>query len=196
MTAQEKRWLWRWPLFAIVVTAVFWGIWSIFAPVPIHPGIRLSDDHFWQLPLALSRWWDVPAAGVWGFLATCIVAGKKWENNGDDLLVASLIIGLASGVTIGLITAIGGSPIAGLGSVIIFIGAFWIDGLVFNDTPILTAHSTFILSAFLGTTLMVGPIVGLIVGLTTFLVKLTGAILIFGLWQLLIAPIGRWLKAG
>ena len=74
MTTQEKRQLWRIPLFASLLIALFWGVWYlIVGSIPVVDRIVFFTDpknQFWGIPMevpipVLSRLWDVFFGGVW-----------------------------------------------------------------------------------------------------------------------------------
>jgi len=108
-------------LLATAIVAVFWGIWSVFAPVP-----KTSEI------VVMSRWWDVLFAPIWAFILVSIFAPKKtkkvWNvsfalifglffgviegclcdfvlggnGNGEEDLIMSLIVGLECGLALNL----------------------------------------------------------------------------------------------
>ena len=58
-------------LYSALFFAIFWGIWSCFAPVPALTEIKWSNASAsaWHPPFAISRWWDVL------FAPLCVSAG-------------------------------------------------------------------------------------------------------------------------
>ena len=117
---KQTRWLWRWPIAAMALAATFWGIWSLFAPVPTTTSILISKDNYWQLPVAISRWWDIPTAGLWALLLALFfgVIGKAKEQK-EDLIVGlgvGLVVGLGFGLVVGLGFGLGFGLSVGLGA--------------------------------------------------------------------------------
>jgi len=112
---KQTRWLWRWPIAAMALAATFWGIWSLFAPVPTTTSILISKDNYWQLPVAISRWWDIPTAGLWALLLALFfgVIGKAKEQKED--LIVGLVVGLGIGLVVGLGFGLGAGLVVGLG---------------------------------------------------------------------------------
>lgn len=62
----------RMSVFAMALDAAFWAIWSIFKAVPP------TKFWYWQI----SRWFDVPAAGVFVAVGVWLTISKKieWES--------------------------------------------------------------------------------------------------------------------
>lgn len=108
---KRNRWLWRWPIFTIAITAIFWGIWSLFAPVPVTTLIPISEENCWQLPTPLSRWWDIPAAGLWTLIVA--LAAREISEIRDEECGEYLGVLLSRGLAIVLVFG----PIFGLLSV-------------------------------------------------------------------------------
>ena len=94
-------------LLASVAMAIFWGVWSLFAPVPNHGTLQLTKDLAWTVPL--NRWLDVVFAfalvniygwslrGLW--LVSC---DHVWW---DDF-IASLGVGLGVSLVVGLVAGL------------------------------------------------------------------------------------------
>ena len=124
---KQTRWLWRWPIAAMALAATFWGIWSLFAPVPTTTSILISKDNYWQLPVAISRWWDIPTAGLWALLLALFfgVIGKAKEQKED--LIVGLVVGLGIGLVVGLGFGLGFGLVAGL---VVGLGFGLVAGLV------------------------------------------------------------------
>jgi len=74
---RKKKLILRWSLATMALTAAFWGIWSLFAPVP--EMLRNSWNE-WGIafPLSTSRWWDVLFAGPW--VAVIIVTSSHLKH--------------------------------------------------------------------------------------------------------------------
>ena len=103
-------------LLASVLTASFWGIWSMFATVPDHSVLRLTPVTSWTIPL--SRWFDV----VFAFFAVQIYAwpirgylllSKKFSVSRDDLAF-SLGFSVIFSLGVGLVYCLGFGLVAGL----------------------------------------------------------------------------------
>lgn len=93
-------------LYAGLFFALFWGIWSLFAPVPVLTEIKLAKNLIWRLPFAVSRWWDVL------FAPLCVSAGFVWyfflkshwlddlcdylEEKLDNYHIVDILIGIAT----------------------------------------------------------------------------------------------------
>ena len=142
----------------MALAATFWGIWSLFAPVPTTTSILISKDNYWQLPVAISRWWDIPTAGLWALLLALFfgVIGKAKEQKED------LIVGLVVGLGIGLVVGLGIGLVVGLG---FGLGAGLVVGLGFGLSVELGAGLGFGLSVELGAGLGFGLGIGLSAGL-------------------------------
>ena len=70
--------------------------------MPTTTSILISKDNYWQLPVAISRWWDIPTAGLWALLLALFfgVIGKAKEQKED--LIVGLVVGLGFGLVVGL----------------------------------------------------------------------------------------------
>ena len=120
---------------------IFWGIWSLFAAIPVVekiPWWTTLDGHkiYFQLPFSYHRLLDVPCAFLftivsWMSLAfTYNMAVKKYAGNRDDIaagLVAGLafvlVAGLAFGLVVGLVVGLGVG--LGFGLKLIFSRNLW-----------------------------------------------------------------------
>jgi len=94
-----------WGLAAAALAAAFWGLWSLWAPVPEAASLDLwPSPGETALPFALSRWLDVPAALAWGsllaWLGTSPPVRRAFWKESD--LYGGLACGLASGLASGL----------------------------------------------------------------------------------------------
>lgn len=88
------------------LATLFWGIWSLFFPVPYY-GIDPESTS------GLSRWWDVPFSCVVGIVVVYLVnlfnkviaspKGIILPVSGSIGLCMGILIGLAAGIGIGLI---------------------------------------------------------------------------------------------
>ena len=103
---RRKALLWRVPLFAALLTALFWGIWYLVAgSVPVVTSVQLSAEETIQLPFAVSRWTDVLCAPLWAFTLILFFTDRRViGGEGEDLGVGPrtlLIVGVAAGLIIG-----------------------------------------------------------------------------------------------
>lgn len=67
---RRARIVFRMSVFAMALDAAFWAVWSIFKAVPL---TKFGD---WQI----SRWFDVPAAGVFVAFGIWLTTVKKIER--------------------------------------------------------------------------------------------------------------------
>ncbi len=90
-------------LLTALITAVFWAIWSLFAPVPDGGTLKITENLVYFI--ALSRWYDVPSAflvvNVYGWILRGLFLTTQDKLSFDDF-VAGLVIGLLIGLFIGL----------------------------------------------------------------------------------------------
>ena len=66
-----------------------------------------------QLPFAISRWWDILFAPIWTFILVFLFTPKKVK--GDRDLFFGLVVGLGFGLGVGLGFGLGVGLIIGLG---------------------------------------------------------------------------------
>lgn len=87
-------------LLAAIVMALFWGIWSLFAPVPDHSTLVWIKEVKWTI--GMSRWWDIPMAfaliNVYGWIGRDLWLWGKKSGASEDDLVAGLGVGLVVGL--------------------------------------------------------------------------------------------------
>jgi MFS family permease len=88
----------RWSICLAGLTALFWAIWSIFAPVPEMKYLTIGDL-FWRLPFSLSCWYLAAAvfiltAGIANLLANPRLKPTATRLKGSSvLLMAGLFFG-------------------------------------------------------------------------------------------------------
>lgn len=102
---QRKKMLWRIPLVAAILVAIFWGIWSFFGQVPATDHLQITEKWTLQLPFSVSRWWDVLFASIWAFILVLIFSSGRIKKD-EDLGAAGLVIGLVFSLVFGLIVAL------------------------------------------------------------------------------------------
>mgnify|MGYP001578078108 CR=1 FL=1 len=96
-------------LLAAFLAAAFWGIWSLFAPIPDHGTLLVTENPAWTIPL--HRLWDIPFAfllvNVYGWvLRLAYLALNKFGGNDEDFGVG-LVFGLGAGLIFGLVVGLG-----------------------------------------------------------------------------------------
>lgn len=71
--------------FAALTAAILASWTMVKGSVP-----SVSHLEFWiwktNLPFAISRWWDIPAAFIWGILCYSLLAGKENWSNAEGLI--------------------------------------------------------------------------------------------------------------
>ena len=110
MTASRRRKMsLRIGLAAGVVTALFWTVWYfVFGSVPATTGIPMTPDWSYAPSFAVSRWWDIPSAAIFGALVTLLVTSvasvpKEIKARPVFGLIHGLVLALALGLTYGLV---------------------------------------------------------------------------------------------
>ena len=162
--------VWRWSVSAMALTALFWGVWHlVMGSVPVITSLQLGPDTAFELPLAMSRWWDVLFAGVWTVPVVLFVTSDLSRSDGE----------LIFGMGFGLIFCVS------------FVAAISFTYGMFNDLDRLYAGLTTALIIGLIAGLRISPTAGLGVGLTIGL----GVGLIFSLTHSLIIGLGVGLTA-
>ena len=163
-------------IYSTLLAVLVWGIWSLFAPVPVMTEIVWDKGAVWRLPFSVSRWWDVLFAPIWVlFISSLYLFVKpyilaKYPSVSDDDLVAGLALGLVFGLSLSLSLGLVAGLGAGLGASLVFaLVAGLVAGLVF---ALVTG-----LGAGLGAGLVSGMGAGMVFGLSVDL----GAGLGFGL---------------
>ena len=111
-------------LAASLATALFWGTWSLFAPVPDSGALKITESIVYNVPI--SRWYDILFAllivNVYGWLLRGLrLATKKQVSDGDFYF--NLAAGLAAGLAVGLVAGL----VAGLVVLcrVLFSVGFW-----------------------------------------------------------------------
>lgn len=182
---QTKCLMWRWGLLAVVVTALFWTIyWLVTGSVPVTTQILWAGApepdaaDVIQLPVAVSRWWDVMFAPVWAVCLVGLIQWSKVERSRIEGLRTELLIGLGAGLLVG----------AGFGSFHgLFIGLTFglsiglLAGLLIRSLSGSNQGISVGAGIILGTGLGIGLVHGLISGLLAELVLGLACGLIVGL---------------
>jgi hypothetical protein len=136
---QRKRLVLRWSLFAAALSALFWGVWSLFAPVPGEASLAEEFPSMF-ITVPISRWADPLFAAALAAAISWTVTHPKFRSGKDTGLavIGSLVVGVISFgkpfalfifVTTGLFCAILSGPAAILG---IGIGSGTISALVYG----------------------------------------------------------------
>ncbi|MFA6594077.1 MAG: hypothetical protein WCT16_02355, partial [Candidatus Buchananbacteria bacterium] len=112
----------RWSLIAGITAGLFWITWYlIYGSVPVTDKILWlaneqdrTRDVFLQLPVALSRWWDIPSAMLWSTVIIGVISFTLRKKPGEQfdigeqfylyviLLIAGSCLGLSLGLGLGL----------------------------------------------------------------------------------------------
>lgn len=104
---KRKKLMIRWSIITTGAIALFWGIWYLVAgSVPELAEIKWDKETTYQLPFAISRWWDVMFAPIWTAIivwAAMVLKSKttKIHNLSGDLTLG-LVVGLGGGLLMGL----------------------------------------------------------------------------------------------
>jgi hypothetical protein len=111
-TRQRNNLMLRWSFISAGSIALCWLIWYwVHGSVPVVSEIVLSQDATWELPIGISRWWDVLIGPIWTILIVWIVARvQSKEQAYPDLgfgLVFGLVFGLGYGLVVGLVFGLG-----------------------------------------------------------------------------------------
>jgi hypothetical protein len=183
----------------MILTAVFWGIWSLFAPVPAVTEILRDREAgtVLELPFAVSRWWDVLFAGLCTTGIIWCVTYPKAKEDGSAIVGFGISIAIGLGLSDVLVAGFASGIAIGLGA-----GLFTFVRIGLRDGPqymIVAAHAglgvslgfslgftTGFLSSLLG-----GSVFGLAAGIAIGLI----AGLVYGLWRLLLHPLWSFLMA-
>ncbi|MBI1961724.1 MAG: hypothetical protein HYS45_03430 [Parcubacteria group bacterium] len=118
---RRNKLLFRIPLLVTGLVALFWGIWYLAAgSVPSVSSITLGEETAYQLPFALSRLLDIPAAAVFAVLAVLVwYFGEKGDDSAvadfPVVVAAATAFSLAVGVPLAAAIAVGVSLGVGLG---------------------------------------------------------------------------------
>lgn len=156
---------------AAIVTALFYGMWSLAEPVPDHSTLLLFCTKEVKWTIQISRWWDVLFAfaliNVYGWIGRGLLLWCKKSGLGkydiSDGFVISLTISLANSFLVGLVSDFVGSLFFGL-----------ILGLATDSAAGFAFGLVSALAAGLGIGLFFGlffvPVAGLAVGLVFGLV--------------------------
>ena len=190
----RKQALWRIPALIMVITALFWTIWyAIAGNIPEMSAIPMNSDWNLQLPFAVSRWLDIPCAGIVALALTAIFTSPRiLVDNGQLILglVFGLFVGLILGLAFGLPIELGVGLSYGMIFVLvaalvwglIFIGIFGVSaGPGYGIGLVLSYGLIFGLSFIVGTGLVFGLVYGLIFIFRPLFNK--------SLWRV----VGRWL---
>ena len=154
MTKERRnKLMFRWSVFSAALIAAFWIVWYFTTgSVPVVESIKWTETSQLELPLAVSRWFDVLLGPVYSILIVGIfyrVGNLDLSPAGKKDAFSVLVIGLALGLTFGLAFSL----VVGLG----------FGGLV--------ADLTFGLAiAGLVVTLVVGLVIGLGLGFVAIFV--------------------------
>ena len=128
--ARRNQMMFRWSLTITIATALFWVIWWLaFGDVPSTKSLQFDEKTAYDLPFAVSRWWDVVFAPLWTAIFVYIIS-KAEEFEDDDFLAglgAGLVAGLVAGLGVGLGFGLGVGLVVGLGVVIK--GLVWVFSL-------------------------------------------------------------------
>jgi hypothetical protein len=184
----EKCWLSSIRLsgFTMTLFGIFWGVWSMFAPVPVFKPIAIVLNQISYSSLELSHWYDVLFIGLYTILLT-ILYGRMKERT---LFIFALIFGVIAG----LLSAFLFIPILKLGYAVAF--AFFF-GTVFEFViePAYGPGYGFVtgLGYALAFGFVFGPIVALAFGLVFSLVIVLSCG--FGYIAKNIKPLFAWLCA-
>lgn len=152
--------IWRWSLLTAGLIALFWIIWYLInGEVPVVENIVLNNkgDIFFQLPFAVSRWYDIFIGPIGSVILISLFTNKKISDNEDFGI--TLTFGLVFGLIYGLIHDMTAIIIINLVCGLIF-GPIY--GLIFG----LVASLTFGLTAGLVYSFIISLVFGLIYGLT------------------------------
>ena len=101
-SARSNKLIVRWALVSAGLTALFWASWYlIYGEVPVVTAVKMTPNWTVNLPLAISRWWDVLQAPIWSTILILIFTNEKIRK--DEDLAFELAIGLALGLAFGLV---------------------------------------------------------------------------------------------
>lgn len=183
--------LWRIPLIAAILVAMFWGIWSLFGSVSATDHLQMTAKWTLQLPFSVSRWWDVLFAPIWALIFVLILSLKrtKKDKNLDSMLVVGLVLSLAVGMLFGL----GVGLVIGLFAILVFGLASSFDLGIGLDVGLgvgLAVGLAVGLVFGLAVGLAVGLVLSLVIGLTVDLVILLKLIFSKKIW----INIGQWVS--
>jgi hypothetical protein len=188
---------------------MFWGIWSLFGPVPVVREVQWwAPEYTILLPFGFSRWLDMFFAGIWTAFLTIALARTK-ENNEDNeglvLVRGGLIFGLIYGMILGLIFGMIFGPIfilivgliTGLIAGIIYKMVVGLDpGLDFGLIVGLNFALGIWLGIVLGTGIIFGGLIfGTIIVLGIGMSVALGAGLVVGIKKLFPQKFLEWLTA-
>lgn len=79
-------------LVAAVITAIFWGTWSLFGSVPMVSNISLPEGGQLTLPIVYSRWLDVLAIAIGvGILTYTLTSPEEDINLKEGLAIFATV---------------------------------------------------------------------------------------------------------
>lgn len=133
---RTKKLMVRWSLISAAFFALFWGAWYLIAgEVPELTEIKWNNKIIYQLPFAISRWWDVLLVPLWVNLIIITIGVIKkisktiQKNDFLAILLCPLSIGLLFGLPVWGICIRGSNSTLGMvWGMIIFLGL----GLLFS----------------------------------------------------------------
>ena len=94
-----------------LLVAIFWGVWSLFAPVPGSQVLEITQD--FSLTIPFSRWFDVPFVFLMFYVYAYIInlylrVGSRYVDRDD------MVTGLVFGFGVGLVFGFGVGLVYGL----------------------------------------------------------------------------------
>jgi len=181
---QRDALMWRWSLISAGAIALFWAIyWMVTGEVPYAFTVKTFLTEEINLPVGLSRWWDILLGPLW----TCLAILLWWDNpNLKTVIYFSLMGIIISGVWIIAGSALGFVVTTLMSIIFGIIGGFVLGFCTHNDKVLWLA-----LSLPFSAGLWVGLIYGIICSVATFFISIISFVIGVILYNILTLVVSK-----
>ena len=110
---RRNKLMFRWSVFTAALITIFWTVWYFnTGSVPVVESIQWAENSYINLPVALSRWFDILLGPLYSISFISVLYWIKGTDNKD--LVFVLVCSLAFALAISLIVVAASVPVFGL----------------------------------------------------------------------------------